>query len=189
MQTTRIRISKQEKYDRIDYARVNCTCKIIKRIMRGFWLKFPLICRSARSTHWVVSYYNRFLNDSIAQSVRNIWFLSRWFTMTGPTEASIVYLTSDFSWERSIKKFTAVPQLDSSLIKTPLNLEWALIRSRIAATNDCNNLGFGSGTNSPINNYSANRSTFCQRNEINRYSVFNIKRKKAKVRIEFFELC
>jgi len=52
--------------------------------------------------------------------------------MTGLTEASIVYLTSDFSWERSVKKFTAVPQLGPGLIKTPLNLEWTLIRSRIA---------------------------------------------------------
>jgi len=43
--------------------------------------------------------------------------------MTGPTEASIVYLMSDFSWERFVKKFTAVPQLGPGLIKTPLNLE------------------------------------------------------------------
>lgn len=52
------------------------TCKIMKRIMRGFWVKFSLTCRSARSAHWVVSHYDRFLNDSIAQSVGNIWFLA-----------------------------------------------------------------------------------------------------------------
>lgn len=65
------------EHNKINYARADLTCKIMKRIMGGFWLKFPLIRRSARSAHWVVSHYDRFLNDSIAQSVGNIWFLAR----------------------------------------------------------------------------------------------------------------
>lgn len=103
---------KEEKYGGLDYARADCTCEIMKRIMRGFstsdfrWFADQHEARSLGGLS--LQPFSQWLHSAAGQEHM---VLSRWFTMTGPTEASIVYLTSDFSWERSVKKFTAVPQL------------------------------------------------------------------------------
>lgn len=90
--------------------------------MRGFCLKFPLICRSARSAHWVVPHYDRFLNDSIAESVGNIWFLALLIHDDWPHRGW--YCITDewfFMVARFVKKFTLVPQLGLIGTKTRLN--------------------------------------------------------------------
>lgn len=157
---------RRKKYGGIDYARADCTCEIMKRIMRGFSTRISVdlpISTKCSLGGLSLQPFSQWLHSAVGSG--NIWFLSRWFTMTGPTEASIVYLTSDFSWERSVKKFTAVPQLGPGSYKNAAQF-------RVSA-NSCSNRcirclqwsGLSAfGSSSPINNNSASMFFFSQRN-------------------------
>lgn len=120
-----VRIFEYRGEENTKQSRLCADREIMERIMRGFRLKFPLICRPTRSAHWVVSHYDRFLNDSIAQTRSETYgFWLRWFTMTGPTEGGIVWLTNDFSRQRFVKNFTPVPQLGLSSSQKSGSIQW-----------------------------------------------------------------
>lgn len=137
VQTARVRTPEEEKYDRIDYTRVDCTCEIMKCIMRGFRLKFSLI--SPISTKLLLGglllqLFSQWLHSEAEQKHM---VSGRWFMMTGLYREQYCITDEWFFMEvLYVKKYTAVPQLGLDRTKTGCSIRSKLSRG-IAATNDC----------------------------------------------------